>query len=1026
MTLEEHLTEEFYRWEIRGRGWQLWDTPVGLEPPFRPFLGHTLPRSSRGELDDARKPTRLGRFIERLRGQDTAPRDEVENDADEPLPCEDLAPGDVVEHTVALPADLKMTKERAERFVLALSLLEHPLAFELIGDGDEVRVTLACRPSDSPGVRRAVEAYFPEAGVVDGPDTLAEVWERDAAASGLVVDFGLSREFMRPLKTGRDFDVDPLIPIVSALGDLRKGEIGVIQVLLHATRSPWAPSVLRAVTDGDGDCFFVDAPAILTQAREKVAHPLFSAVVRVAARSSYDERAWPIVRALGAGLGQFADPTSNELIPLSNDEYPDDLHEEDLLARRTHRSGMLLSADELVSLVHLPSVSVRSERLAREARTTRAVVNPGRKGVVIGENTHRGETRTVTVDPNLRMRHTYVIGASGTGKSTLLVRMILQDVENGDGVGVLDPHGDLIDEVLARIPERRFCDVVLLDPADEEYAVGLNVLEAHSDVEKNLVASDLVAIFRRFATSWGDQMTSILGNAILAFLESERGGSLLDLRRFLADAAFRKDFLTTVRDPEVVYYFEKEYPLLKGNPSASILTRLDAFLRPKLIRAMVGQRTGTLDLRALIDGRKVFLAKLSQGLIGHENAHLLGALLVSKLHQAALSRQQLSERQRADFHLYVDEFHNFATPSMASLLSEARKYHLGFVLAHQETRQLQDEDGRLAGAVMTNPATRVCFRVGDHDARLLAQGFSSFDADDLQSLGVGEAICRFERSDHDFNLRTFPLADIDSDVAQARATEIIRRSREAYARPRAEVELEFRSFTRPAAMVMQEVTPTTAPTSREAAPAAARATPARSRRPPSETPTGTHQPAQPSASPSSAPPLSGRGGAEHKYLQHLIKRLAEDRGWKATIEEDVLDGAGRVDVALARDGKRIACEISVSTNPQHEFGNIQKCLATGFDRVIVVVREKSTLRELSRRAGSSLTSESIALLTVCSPEELIVHLDALDTAAAEPATVRGYKVRVNYRAPGAAESRSRAEAISRVLAQGLHRARGRQ
>jgi len=1012
-TVEELLTEQFYEWEVRGRGWQVWQTPVELEPPFRPFVAHFVTATSRSSMDDARKPTAIGKWIARLR-KPTSSRPTESLDDKEPLPCEDLEEPEIVEHVLTLPHDLKVTKERAERFLLALSAAEHPLAFELVGRGGEVRVTLTSRVSDSAEVRRALGAYFPETGVVDRAESLREIW----TGSGLVVDFGLSREFMLPLATPSDFDVDPLISVVAALGDLRDDEVGVVQVLLQATRNPWAPSVLRAASDGEGGSFFADAPEILAGAKKKVSTPFFAVVLRVAALCSDPDRAWTIVRALGGSLGQLTNPSGNELIPLSNDDYPDDIHEEDLLARRTRRSGMLLSSDELASLVHVPSMSVRSEALAREARTTRAAHGVCRRGIVLGENAHRGKTRTVTIDSDLRMRHTYVVGASGTGKSTLLLRMILQDIENGDGVGVLDPHGDLIDEVLARIPENRFTDVAILDPSDEAYPVGFNVLQAHSEVERNLLSSDLVAIFRRFATSWGDQMTSVLGNAILAFLESDGGGSLLDLRKFLVDAAYRKKVLASVRDAEIVYYFEKEYPLLKGNPSASILTRLDAFLRPKLIRLMVGQRHGTLDLRSLMDDRKIFLAKLSQGIIGHENAHLLGALLVSKIHQAALSRQQMAEADRPDFHLYIDEFQNFTTPSVASLLAEARKYHLGLVLAHQETRQLQDQDGRLLSAVLTNPATRICFRVGDQDARILARGFSSFDADDLQSLGIGEAICRLERSDQDFNLRTFPVEPVDANEARSHSAEIVRRSRDAYARPRATVELEL-GMSRPAVVsehpapaeersVPMEATSTPPPTMKMPAPRPPRA--ARSRdRPPSTLETAT--------------PISGRGGAEHKYLQHLIKQLAEDRGWRATIEEDVLDGVGRVDVALSRDGTRIACEISVSTNPEHELANIQKCLAVGFERVIAIAREKSVLRDLARLAESSLAPESIARLVICSPEEFLAHLDAEDVGDSTPATVRGYKVRVNYRASSPYESGLRAAAISKILARRTSRMR---
>src|SRR5262249_49791561 len=216
----------------------------------------------------------------------------------------------------------------------------------------------------------------------------------------------------------------------------------------------------------------------------------------------------------------------------------------------------------------------------------------------------------------------------------------------GEGVAVIDPHGDLIDEVLQRIPRKRLEDVILFDPGDEEYPIGLNILAAHSEAEKTLLESDLVSVFRRLSTSWGDQMSAVLGNAVLAILESERGGTLVDLRRLLVEPAFRKEFLTSVKDPHVVYYWTKEFPLLSGRPHGSVLTRLDTFLRPKPIRHMVAQKQSLLDFAQIMDQGKIFLARLAHGAIGEENAHLLGTLLVSKFHQIALGRQNLRETDR--------------------------------------------------------------------------------------------------------------------------------------------------------------------------------------------------------------------------------------------------------------------------------------------------------------------------------------------------------------------------------------------
>jgi hypothetical protein len=1023
-SFEELLTEEFYHWEVRGRGWRVWDAPVALEPPFRPFFGHTLPPLAQvAPLDDARKPTFVSKLVERLVGSRRRLAEQVP-EVEEPLPDPHEADDALVELLVTLPPDVKVTKERAERMLLLLSALPHPIAFEVVGEAQVTSIVFACHALDAVEVRRTLHGYFPEAAIQEERAWLRGLWEAAEESDTAIVDFGLSREFMLPLKRPGSFDTDPLIAVIGALADLRAEELGVFQVLFQATRHPWAPSVRRAVTDGQGEPFFADAPEIVALAEEKLAQPLCAAVVRIAAQSPHSGRALAIARSLGRGLAQFRDPVGNEFIPLTNDDYPEDLHAGDLLARKTHRSGMLLSSEELAALLHLPSASVASEKLAREAKKTKAApADAQRTGIVLGENVHRGKRITVRLDPALRTRHTYLVGASGTGKSTLLLSMILQDIAAGAGLAVLDPHGDLIDAILARVPEARIRDVVLIDPADEGYPVGFNILRAHSEVEKNLLASDLVAVFRRLATSWGDQMTTILGNAILAFLESEEGGTLLDLRRFLVDRDFRTAFLGTVRDPEVVHYFAKEFSLLKGNPQASILTRLNTFLRPKFIRYMVAQGEDRLDFRRFMDSGKIVLAKLAEGAIGEENAYLLGTLLVSRFHQAAFGRQDIAETARRNFYLYLDEFHHFVTPSLASLLSGARKYHLGLILAHQELRQLSAEDSALTSAVLTNPATRICFRLGEQDARALAAGFSSFDAQDLQRLGVGDAICRIERADWDFTLTTNPVPPIASDEASARRAAIRAASRATYARPRAEVEAEL-AGTRGETTAQPDAEEARQEQREISASPASPTETVREDRLARKTQADLPSPEllRPTAESRAMPSQPGRGGAEHKYLQYLVKRLGEDRGWRSTVEADALGGVGQVDVALERDGHHIACEITVTTSGEHEIRNIQKCLAAGYDEVIVIANQKKALRSLERLAADSISAGSVERVKCLSPEELVAFLDEKDAAAvSRTQTVRGYKVQVNYKSVTATDAKARKDAIARVLAQGLRR-----
>jgi len=409
-------------------------------------------------------------------------------------------------------------------------------------------------------------------------------------------------------------------------------------------------------------------------------------------------------------------------------------------------------------------------------------------------------------------------------------------------------------------------------------------------------------------------MTSVMANAVLAFLESSEGGTLADLRRFLVEPAYRRRFLETVTDPEVVYYWAKEFPLLAGKPQAPLLTRLDTFLRPKLVRHMVSQKENRLDFASIMNGRKIFLAKLSQGTIGEENAYLLGAFLVSKLHQIAQSRQELAESERAAFYLYMDEFHNFLTPSMAAILSGARKYRLGLVLAHQDLGQLSRQESGILGAAIANPATRVCFRVGDMDARRLEEGFGYFEAKDLQSLGVGEAICRIEQAQFDFNLKTGPPPPVDAALARSRRERIVALSRERFALRRADVEA---TLVREAPESEIGAAPERAqkPVIAESAGVAAE--------PPQAPVKSAAEPPAPKRPqpkrPAPAPPSPGRGGPQHKYIQEVIKRWGEKHGFRVEIEKPVLDGLGSVDVALSKGDLRIACEIVVSTSPEHEL-----------------------------------------------------------------------------------------------------------
>ncbi|MBX3177733.1 MAG: ATP-binding protein [Candidatus Hydrogenedentes bacterium] len=1020
LTFAEQLTRQFYDWERQGRGWVVWDQPVELEPPFRPFYFY-LPQPE-APFDDGKRETFLSRWANKLTGR----RDNAASRAELPLAPELLLPYvqepfPVAEIQVSLPPECGITKNMAEHLLLNLAYCRGMISFEVIGTAEAIVVQFACREADAQQVCAQLKAHYPEALLCDEYDYLERHWKNRPQAESLVVDFALSSEFMRPLRTSHNFDSDPLVGIIGALDHLDPGEVGVLQVLFQPVENPWAESIVHSVTDGRGRSFFVDAPEMTTLAREKLAHPLYAVVLRIAALSPLPGRAWDIVRHLGGGLAQYNDPSSNELIPLNNDHYPHRYHERDLLWRQSCRSGMILNSNELVCLSHLPAPSVRAARLVRAINRSKAAPPSVTEGeVLLGHNTHNGSTLPVMLRADQRVKHIYTVGASGTGKSTFLLNLISQDIEQGRGVALLDPHGDLVDDVLTRIPEHRHQDVILFDPADGGYPIGFNVLSAHSELEKNLIASDMVAVFQRLSTSWGDQMTTVFSNAILAFLESDRGGTLSDLRRFLVEKDYRREFLKTVRDRDIVYYWEKEFPLLSGRPQGPILTRLDYFLRPKLIRHMVAQRENRLDFADIMNSGKIFLARLSQGAIGEENAHLLGTLLVAKFHQLTLSRQEIQEEQRRPFYLYIDEFHNFITPSMASILTGVRKYRLGLVLAHQELRQLEKRDAEVASAALSNPYTRVCFRVGEADARKLAEGLSFFEPADLLNLRTGEAICRLERADRDFNLRVPLPSSIRKEAAAQRRERITALSRRRYGTPVAEVEayLEARwqpvktddATQVPAVEESIQRTPAVPSAPVPQAPAAEPAIPATK-------PTRSARRASP------APPLMGKGGQEHKYLQQFIKRWAEGMGYRATIEK-TLDGGASVDVALEKGDVSIACEIAVSTSPEHELDNLKKCLVAGFGNVITVSTDPAKLASVQRQVAEALSPEESQRVSFKSPEELFLFIEEIEAdAASREHTVRGYKVKVKYGAASGQEKQARKRAVSQVLLGALSKAK---
>jgi len=1003
--LSEILTARFYEWEQRGRGWYVFPFTVELEPEFYPFFGHFAPTMQ--IVDDNRHPTILSSIADFIKGRKKVVLEENPFTEIPPVTAYKYDGNySISVYSVVLPKGEKLDVEDIMQLLLMLSYTDHPVSFEIVATSAAIGIQFAVRDRDAQHVYGQIKAYFPTAVLTKNDEGLEVLLD---GTNTCIVDFGLQDEFMRPLRLASELDQDPYVGLFATLENLQKGECGVIQVMFKGVTHPWAQSIMRSVTDSKGGSFFEDAPDMVKLAQEKVSTPLFSVCIKVAGQSNIANRANEITKNISAALMRLTNSKGNQLVALSQENYSIDDLIGDMYLRQSHRLGMILSCKELATIAHFPTDEIVSPKVARDTKKTKAAPESAQGNeFVIGMNTYHGEEQTVSIPSSLRLRHMHIIGATGTGKSTMLLSMIAQDMVNGNGLAVLDPHGDLIESILAYVPANRLKDVIVIDPSDGEYPVGFNILSAHSEIEKDILSSDLVAAFKRLSTSWGDQMNSVFANAILAFLESKLGGTLVDLRRFLVEKPFRDAYLKTVPDPHVVYYWQHEYPLLKSNSIGSILTRLDTFLRPKLIRNMVAQKK-SLDFESILDTKKILLIKLSQGLIGAENSFLLGTFFVSKMYQAAMARQAKSKAERGDYFLYIDEFQNFITPSMSYILSGARKYHLGLILAHQDMMQLQKYDTELASSVVVNPGTRICFRLGDTDAKRFAQGFSYFEPEDLENLHVGEAIARIEQPNFDFSLTTIPLPEIKPDVAEQLRQMVIDTSRAKYGTPKEQVEESLSHLGKvepeakePDREPVPNATEREQPLPEELVPAPAAFIPV-------VIPTKT--------------PAKPKVDSKHLYLQMLIKKMAESRGYKAAIEETTPDGKGRVDVSLERDSKRIACEVSVTTDDTWEIHNVEKCLKAGYDEVIVCSDDLKNLERI-RKQVANLSTDQQKNVQCLESKEVIQYFDSQTMPETKTEkVVKGYRVKTEYSSSTTGEMTQMKENIVKVVSDSMKKTR---
>ncbi|MFA5644240.1 MAG: CxxC-x17-CxxC domain-containing protein [Patescibacteria group bacterium] len=356
--------------------------------------------------------------------------------------------------------------------------------------------------------------------------------------------------------------------------------------------------------------------------------------------------------------------------------------------------------------------------------------------IFFAKTNFRNQMRRFGIKTDDRRRHMYLIGKTGMGKSTILENMIVEDIRAGKGVAVVDPHGDLAEKIIQYIPNNRINDVVYFNPSDIDYPIAFNLVEQVEPHLRHLVASGLIGVFQKlWADSWGPRLEYILRNSILAILDFP-GSTLLGVVRMLSDKEYRKKVVANIKDPVVKSFWEKEFASyadkFASEAVSPIQNKVGQFLSSSFMRNIVGQVKSSIDMRKIMDEGKILIMNLSKGRIGEDNSALLGAMMITKIQLAAMSRVNINEEDRKDFYLYIDEFQNFSTESFANILSEARKYRLNLVMAHQYIEQL---DERVKPAVFGNVGTIIVFRVGAADAEELVKEFTPvFTEEDIVNL----------------------------------------------------------------------------------------------------------------------------------------------------------------------------------------------------------------------------------------------------------------------------------------------------
>jgi hypothetical protein len=704
------------------------------------------------------------------------------------------------------------------------------LSFEMVAQDGLVQYYTAVPTVLSDVLRQAIAASYPSARLEEVQDLniFSEIGKNQGTTGG---EFTLKKDFEYPIATFKDIKSDSARTLLNSLSMATKEDGIGLQILIRPANEGWSyastsevkrikkkksgfeiSSLLSALwkspsaKEGKSEESQISSldQAAIDAIEEKTKHPGFEVLIRVVVSSNNSAQSQLLLRNVISSFAIFDSPSYNgfKFTPSKDIDELVSAYIFRFFPQSVKRN--ILNAIELATVFHLPDErSIPTSQVQRQfSKQVDGPTAEMSEGLMLGVNEFRGIKKEIRLSTNDRRRHTYFIGQTGTGKSVLLKNLAYQDMLDGKGFAFIDPHGDAIDDILSLVPKERVEDIVYFSPSDMDNPVGLNLFDFKTDDQKDFIIQETINILYSLYDPnrqgfIGARFEQIFRNAALLLMSDPEGGTFIDIPKTLVDTEYVKNKLKYVtNDQALMEYWTKEWPAAQrsneaGEVTSWVASKFGAFLSNTMMRNIIGQTKSSFDIREIMDNKKILLVNLSKGLTGELNSRLIGMIFVMKFQAAAMSRADTDENLREDFSLYVDEFQNFATDSFESIMSEARKYRLNLILAHQFMAQLTD---KIRSAVLGNVGTIISGRIGIEDAEILVKKFAPvFDAEDLTKLPNYQAITTVmingvPSSPFSMSL-TSPMGIPNSNLKDA----LKRLSASKYGKPRAQVEQEIAS-----------------------------------------------------------------------------------------------------------------------------------------------------------------------------------------------------------------------------------------